>query len=316
MKTYVERMIWNMEKRIELKTKLKKIESSKQYVVTLKEQIEKMEQEIVQTKEILEKEQKDVDKLEHLSIAFVKAYFSHDQEERKAKEEKEARDAAFRYEQCVANTNALKRDYEQHMSLIQQEEAIKKELLEEEYTLLQQMDPNASAEVTNLREQLQENRMQNKEIKEALEAGNVLKERLEFAIDKLKSAQGWGIYDIVGGGLLSSMIKHERIQEAQNMIAQIQCEIQNFNKELRDIDEYELHNIEISEGLAFMDIAFDNIFSDFFTQNKIDGSLNNVQNYAQKVDSMMKHLQQEYEENEDEYDKMMKKQETILHQVV
>ena len=53
-----------------------------------------------------------------------------------------------------------------------------------------------------------------REINEAVVAGERALESLRTAKSKLDSARAWGIYDMLGGGFLSSMIKHGQIGKA------------------------------------------------------------------------------------------------------
>ena len=76
-----------------------------------------------------------------------------------------------------------------------------------------------------------------KEIDEAIEAGRKALQALDEAVEKLGSAKRWGIWDIVGGGLVSSLVKHSRI--------------------------------EISDLVSTFDIVFDNVFADILVQEKV-----------------------------------------------
>lgn len=53
-----------------------------------------------------------------------------------------------------------------------------------------------------------------KEINEAIVAGERALNSLYHAQDKLNSAKGWGLLDLLGGGFITGMIKHSRIDDA------------------------------------------------------------------------------------------------------
>ena len=57
-----------------------------------------------------------------------------------------------------------------------------------------------------------------KEKQEAIVAGQQALRSLRQAQDCLSSARNWGIYDLLGGGLLSSLVKHSRMDKAQQCI--------------------------------------------------------------------------------------------------
>ena len=79
-----------------------------------------------------------------------------------------------------------------------------------------------------------------REINEAVVAGERALESLRTAKSKLDSARAWGIYDMLGGGFLSSMIKHGQIGKANEWMEQANYDLRNFATELRDVPgEYE-----------------------------------------------------------------------------
>ena len=47
-----------------------------------------------------------------------------------------------------------------------------------------------------------------RELEEAIRASEAALEKLEKAKASLESASGWGIFDIIGGGFISSAVKH------------------------------------------------------------------------------------------------------------
>ena len=55
-----------------------------------------------------------------------------------------------------------------------------------------------------------------REINEAVVAGERALGSLRTAKSKLDSARAWGIYDMLGGGFLSSMIKHGQLVKPMN----------------------------------------------------------------------------------------------------
>ena len=90
-----------------------------------------------------------------------------------------------------------------------------------EMFLLRTGTPDAK-HLFELVEQLGYLRAQNKELKEAIEAGEQAKKALSRVEKNLGSAQGWGIVDILGGGLLTTAIKHSYIGDARNNIDRAQ----------------------------------------------------------------------------------------------
>ena len=83
---------------------------------------------------------------------------------------------------------------------------------------------------------LVENHLQQKnELNEAIEAGEMALKGLRFAIQELRKAKNWGIYDMVGGGLLATAVKHSKIDEAKSIIQDVQVWLKKFKRELSDV---------------------------------------------------------------------------------
>jgi len=59
-----------------------------------------------------------------------------------------------------------------------------------------------------------------KERKEAIAAGNKALVSLRAAESDLHSAKNWGIVDLFGGGLLTDIIKHSKMNNAQGHMEQ------------------------------------------------------------------------------------------------
>lgn len=130
----------------------------------------------------------------------------------------------------------------------------------------------------------------NKEREEAIQAGRRAKESLNRALRALDSARGWGIYDMIGGGFLSSLIKHSKMDDASAYIEDAKEDLRAFADELDDLDEYT--NVDLSTGdfWGFADWFFDGLFSDWVMQNRINEARTQVQNAIRKVDSILNRL--------------------------
>ncbi len=115
-----------------------------------------------------------------------------------------------------------------------------------------------------------------KEIAEAINAANDALYHLELARDKLKSAKRFGILDIVGGGLIISMIKRGRIGDAGKELRAASAAISSLREELRDVNMYLDTDLKGFDSLGFMETMFDNVFLDFIAQGKINEALENV----------------------------------------
>jgi len=89
----------------------------------------------------------------------------------------------------------------------------------------------------------------------------------------LESAENWGTWDIFGGGLLSTAVKHSRIDNARNEISDVQIKMSQFKRELADVEKNVELQIDIGGLESFADFFFDSLIIDWIVQSKIVQSL-------------------------------------------
>lgn len=130
-----------------------------------------------------------------------------------------------------------------------------------------------------------------REIDEAIEAGREALAALEDAADSLDSAQRWGIVDILGGGLITSVIKHSRLGDANHALADARAAIARFSRELADVRELEGLNAYVSGWNAFFDIAWDNALADLLVQKEISDAADRVDDAIAKVREAVRRLE-------------------------
>ncbi len=104
------------------------------------------------------------------------------------------------------------------------------------------------------------NELERKEIREAIEAADEALYHLENANGYLRSAGNWGLLDIFGGGLISGLVKHNKMGNAEAEIDAAKRALQRFSKELRDVSGY--CSIHIGDFLTFADFFFDGLVAD------------------------------------------------------
>lgn len=134
------------------------------------------------------------------------------------------------------------------------------------------------------------NEMLTKEVQEAIWAGERALSSLRTAQANLKSARGWGIWDMLGGGLITDMIKHSKISNAMNAIESAKWDLQAFEKELKDVKAHVDLNIEIGGFLSFADFFFDGIIADYLVQTKISEARHQVDEAIYRVESLLEDL--------------------------
>lgn len=109
----------------------------------------------------------------------------------------------------------------------------------------------------------------NKEIYEALQACDNALFYLKKANEHLNSASNWGVVDILGGSMFSTLIKHRKIDEAKEDLQLAKSAVQRLKNELLDVTELENLDINVNGFLSFADFFFDGFAVDIMFQSAI-----------------------------------------------
>lgn len=128
------------------------------------------------------------------------------------------------------------------------------------------------------------------EIHEAINAADDALIALRNAENSLSSAGNWGIWDIMGGGFLSTFFKHNKMDQAQRELDEARRALQRFRNELADLGRTADFNLDVGGFLRFTDYFFDDIFSDLMVQSKIRQGQQQVQQAIHQIEGIRQQL--------------------------
>ena len=281
------------EQLLEAKEKLREKNRIEKALSEAKTKLLQEKERFKRLESILRKEKSDVQKLEGLSLTnmFYQVLGSKDQKLNKEKQELIA--AKLKYDQCEHSISALEREIvyrekqkkdlgdpdAQYSAILAQKESI---ILESE-----------GEKLTQFSEKLANLNSETKELKEAIDAGKAVLNRLEKVIAYFKSAGNWGVADLIGGGLIITAVKHSKIDKAKAEVHEVQHLLGRFQRELSDLrfsPESKL-GIEVSSFQTFADYIFDGLIFDWIVQSKINKSLTNARNMKDKMQKILDNLQ-------------------------
>ena len=132
--------------------------------------------------------------------------------------------------------------------------------------------------------------MDQREIREAIQAGEAALRSLERAKGKMGSAKNWGIFDMMGGGLFSSLFKHSKIDRASADIEEAKRQLAVFKRELEDVSISEDFSVGIGDGLRFIDTVLDNVFADVVVQSRINSAIERLDKVSGQVRGILTKL--------------------------
>jgi hypothetical protein len=138
------------------------------------------------------------------------------------------------------------------------------------------------------------------EIDQAIEAGQRALAALKKAEDSLDSARGFGIWDILGGGFISGILKHSDLDDAMQYMEDAKHELQRFKSELADIHiSYDV-SLNFDGFTRFADFFLDGIFVDFLIQSRIKESYEEVAKIKAQVQTALSKLRRLRKVEEDQ----------------
>ena len=130
-----------------------------------------------------------------------------------------------------------------------------------------------------------------KEKREAADAGNRALRSLKAAQENLDSAKNWGIWDMLGGGFLSTMAKQSKMDHAKENLAKARADLKNFSRELQDVNMACHLDIETGDFLSFADLFFDGFVVDWMVQDRINQASRQVEEAIHRVEGILNQLQ-------------------------
>lgn len=135
------------------------------------------------------------------------------------------------------------------------------------------------------------------EIEEAIEACKRAIETKNIAMNLLESAESWATWDAwAGGGLITDMIKYDKIEAVQVQFKQLSADINQLKREMSDLGEntsLELANIDSTTQL--FDIWFDNIFTDLKVKAQINAQIEALQVISEQLNNLDDSLSRRYQ---------------------
>jgi hypothetical protein len=263
----------------------------------------------------LDKEKIDVEKLEHISLTYLFYSVLGDREQQLEKERQELLSAQLIYQQTKNQVEYLEREKDRlsiELDKLAGTESDYDLVLSEKEKFIQQSNQIVSRELIEFSEELANLNSELKEIAEAIVAGKSVLPDLEQAIKSLGSAENWGLWDMLGGGFISGMIKHSHIDEARESVNSAQNKISRFKRELADVQKEAEIQVKVWGLATFADFFFDGLISDWVVQSKIEDSLAQVNNAKNIITQAIKKLEAMKESTQGKFNDIKEKRALLI----
>ncbi|MBR6789283.1 MAG: hypothetical protein IKM31_00285 [Oscillospiraceae bacterium] len=239
-------------------------------------------------------EQADVDQLQGRSLSVFFLRISGRLDEKLTREQQEACEAAVRYDAAVQELEAVREDilrYGREAFSIRNSQADYDALLTEKAQAIRDSALPEGEELIRLDGEQARLKSRLKEIREAIDAGGKAVSVTDSILSELDQAEGFGTWDMVGGGMLADMAKHSHLDNAQTGTERLQVALRRFRNELTDVQIDAEMQVNIDGFLRFADYFFDGLFADWAVMQRITGAKERVRSVRSQICGVMKKLE-------------------------
>lgn len=256
-----------------------------------------LEHQLAQRAGVLDAESRDVERLESFSPARIWAALKGSREVDLDRETAERDAARYAVAEATAHRDAARREVdalaEQLRALGDAEARYRRALRDQEEWVTASGAPHG-AELTRIAEERGELLSRDDELAQAQSAGVLARRHLAQAADRLGSAESWSTWDTFGGGgMLSDMMKYDRVDQATAELRRADEALAAFSRELADVRLAPVRGVEVDQLTQVFDVFFDNIFSDWGMRSRIQDAARRTAAALGAVDRALQGLEQE-----------------------
>lgn len=250
--------------------------------------------ETAKLEKALIKEQDDVNKLECGSLAAFFYYVMGKMDEKLSKEKEEAYAAAVKYDAAKKELERVEAELEakeKEMADLHGCDEEYEEVLALKKERMKTMNHDAMEKVFAFDQRMTYLENQNRELDEAIEAGNLALDLTDQVSEELDNAKQWGTFDLFYGDMNTGKIKYSKLDEGQRLVEELQHQLRRYKTELSDVIENVDKDPSINGFLQFADAFFNNLFTEWTVLLKIEKSKKQVESTKEQILEIQKRLQ-------------------------
>lgn len=236
-------------------------------------QCETLRTEIAELERLAAKEQRDVQRLQRTSLASIVAAIRGNQEDKLAREQAEAGAVVVRlqgHRQRLVQLDLHLQANGLELAGLQGAGEDYQGALDAKERAVHESGGELSAELTAIASEYGDLLAALREHEEAVAEGTEADQAAVAMLDRLEDASGMATLDLIGGGLLTDVIEHGELEGAQRLGWQVQERLDRFAAELHDLGIVVDPKAPKVDTSAFMDVFFDNMFTDLAMHDRID----------------------------------------------
>ncbi|NLT40627.1 MAG: hypothetical protein GXX89_09245 [Clostridiales bacterium] len=277
----------------ELSGKLERLRKIDSMLKSLGEEERELRERERELRTAFSKESADVERLEKTTLTSILYTILGKKDEKLDAEQREAAAARLKYDaavrqldDCRARIDALRAEKETLSGVSRRYNEVFSQIRSE-----LKHDPDCGDRVCELERRLGEAVSQLREVDEAVSAGGACMRQIDMIDEKLGRAQGWGTWDMLGGGLISDLAKHSNLDEAQAGAEYLQTLLSRFRTELADVRiSAQTGQVNVEGFLRFADYFFDGLIADWTVLSRIHKSRESVSRVRSQVSDALSRL--------------------------
>nr|MBQ8243748.1 hypothetical protein [Oscillospiraceae bacterium] len=265
--------------------------------------------------QLMRREQKDVDRLESHSLAAFFYNVVGKMDEKLDMERREYYAARVKYDACLRELEAVEQDIEateEDLADLADCEEKYARAVEAKRLAIEAAGLPVSETLLQEEQSLSYLAEQERELEEAIAAGTTALRTTADIMQQIESAKDWATFDLLGGGLLADLAKHEKLDEAQKEVEALQVQLQRFNKELSDVTIRSCLQVNIDDMLKFADFFFDGLLADAAVLEHIKQSHAQVEQTREDILTILRQLQDELEDVRQKYSRLKKDVDALI----
>lgn len=246
-------------------------------------------------KQAMQEEQADVDRLEGRSLAAFFYNVVGKMDEKLTQERQEAYAARVQYDAAARELAGAEEDLarcQAELGTLDGCEERYAALLREKTQAVKAAGGAAAEQILRMEEREAYLESQERELGEASAAGQSALATADGILESLSSAEGWGTWDLIGGGLIADLAKHSKLDEAQAAVEYLQSQLRAFRTELADVTISADFQVNIDGFLRFADYVFDGIFADWAVLDRINQAQAQVEDTRAQICAVLDRLGQ------------------------
>ena len=271
-------------------TRKKKLEASAAELRTQRDTYRLRAQELEQS---FQQEQADVDRLKGRSLSAFFYNVIGKMDEKLTQEKQEAYAARVKYDAAARELAGIEEDLhrcEAELESLQGCESRYEAVLKEKIQAVKKAGGDVAEQILKLEERTAYLESQKRELEEAVSAGRAALTTADQIAGSLDSAEGWGTWDLFGGGLISDLAKHSHLDDAQASVEFLQSQLRRFKTELADVTISADFQVNIDGFLRVADYLFDGIFADWTVLDQIHQSQAQIQDTRSQICNVLDYL--------------------------